>query len=156
MHIGNKNGLVSVTLPECTFLTSACTVVTQYLYMLLEFRLYKQWNFNVFLPVFLINCIYNRCLAQIIKTALRFVAFSHTSQNTGFLNFQSHILWPNFFFFNLRGRFYWWGKSDRLEGRGRERGVERDQERMKKKEMEKGRAVWEAGVIPLQGDREVE
>lgn len=43
IHIGNKNGLsVSDILPECTFLTSACTVVTQYLYMLLEFRLYKQ------------------------------------------------------------------------------------------------------------------
>lgn len=43
IHIGNTNGLsVSDILPECTFLTSACTVVTQYLYMLLELRLYKQ------------------------------------------------------------------------------------------------------------------
>lgn len=44
---------VSDILPECTFLTSACTVVTQYLYMLLEFDCINS-------EILMCSCVFNK------------------------------------------------------------------------------------------------
>ena len=78
---------VSDILPECTFLTSACTVVTQYLYMLLDFDCINS-------EILMCLCVFNKLYICVLFLFFFFFLnlevcnHSRTIQNTRFLNFK--------------------------------------------------------------------